>query len=244
MKNKGRAAGAIGIVFVAAILLFAAACEGEPTPTPTPEPTATPTHTPTPVPTDINELVFTDATTLGDLLAAFSPDEVDCIRSTQGSEAVDAMRDVPLQSLPGGASDFPIQCLSIENSVGLAVAFLSTEAGGFSAETRRCITDIGTENPGILGIGPPPENPGALFAGAIRMQLCLTDEEAEAFAAMQGFELPSPSELQCLEEQLGGEEAFLAMLTDEETSEEALFNLLMAAPTCVAGQPMATPSGG
>jgi hypothetical protein len=191
--------------------------------------------------------VLTDATTVGNLLAAFSPDEVDCIRSTFGSEAVDTMYNVPLQSLPGGTSDFPVHCLSIENSVGLAVAFMSSEAGGLSTETRSCITDIGTENPGVLGMGPPPENPGALFAGAIQMQLCLTDEEAAAFAAMQGIELPSPSELQCLEEQFGGEEAFLAMLTDEETSEEALFNLLFAAPECVLGQPVGpdtTPTGG
>ncbi len=255
MKSRNLVISAIGIVFVAAILLFAAACEGEPTPTPTPEPTTTPTHTPTPVPPtpiptfvpiDINELVFTEATTVGNLLAALSPDEVDCIRSTFGSEAVDTMLNVPLQSLPGGATDFPIHCLSIENSIGLTVAFISAEAGGLSPETRRCITDIGTENPSILGMGPAPENPGALFAGAIQMQLCLTDEEAAAFAAMQGVELPSPSELQCLEEQLGGEEAFLAMLTDEETSEEALFNLLFAAPECVLGQPVGpdtTPTG-
>ncbi len=254
MKNRIPVTGAIGIVFVAAILLFAAACEGDPTPTPTPEPTATPTHTPTPVPPtatptpvpiDINELVLTEATTVGELLAAFSPDEVDCIRSTIGSEAVDTMYNVPLQSLPGGTTDFPIHCLSIENSVGLAVAFMSSEAGGLSAETRSCITDIGTENPGILGMGPPPENPGALFAGAIQMQLCLTDEEAAAFATLQGVELPSPSELQCLEEQFGGREAFMASLTDPEAGEEAILGIFAAAIAC--GQPVGpdtTPTGG
>ena len=76
------------------------------------------------------------------------------------------------------------------------------------------------------------------------MQLCLTDEEAEAWAASQGMELPPPSVLQCIEEQVGGEEAFLAMLTDEATSEEALLNLLLSAPGCVPGESMATPTGG
>ena len=253
VKNRSLVISAIGIVFVAGILLFAAACEGEPTPTPTPEPTATPTHTPTPtpptvtptpVPIDINELALTDTTTVGELLAAFSPDEVDCIRSTIGSEAVDMMYNVPFQSLQGEVSGFPIHCLSTENSIGLTVAFMSSEAGGLSTETRSCITDIGIANPSILGMGPPPENPAALFAGAIQMQLCLTDEEAEAFAAMQGTELPSPSALRCLEEQFGGQEAFMASLTDPEAGEEAILGIFAAAMACgEVIQPEGTPTG-
>ncbi len=197
------------------------------------------------MPIDINELVLTDATTVGNLLAAFSPEEVDCIRSAIGPEAVDMMRDVPLQSLPGGTSDFPIHCLSVENSVGLTVAFMSSEAGGLSAETRSCITNLGIENPSILGMGQPPDNPAALFAGAIQMQLCLTDEEAAAFAAMQGTELPSPSALRCLEEQFGGREAFMESLTDPEAGEEAILGIFAAAMACgEVIQPEGTPTGG
>ena len=112
-------------------------------------------------------------------------------------------------------------------------------------ETRSCITDIVTENPSILGMGPPPENPAALFAGAIQMQLCLTDEEAAAFAAMQGTELPSPSALRCLEEQFGGREAFMASLTDPEAGEEAILGIFAAAMACgQAVEPELTPSSG
>ncbi len=147
-------------------------------------------------------------------------------------------------SLPGGVSDFPSQCIGMESVVDFAVANISAEAGGLSPETVECITEVAKENPGIVGAGPPPESFGEIIAGAVRIQLCLTDEEAAAMAANQGFEMPSPSQLQCLEEQLGGEEALLAMLTDEAQAEQGMMNLFSAAMTCVPGEPMATPAGG
>lgn len=235
------------------VLLFAGACEAEPTPTPiptatpvppTPTATATPEPTPTPVPMSLAELEITETTTVREVVSAFSAEEQACIREAVGADAFNLIADAPVSSLEGGAEDFPIQCLSMESTVGFVVANLSAEAGGLSLETRSCITDIAIENPGVLGMGPPPESFGQVIAGAIRMQLCLTDEEAEAWAASQGMELPPPSVLECIEEQVGGEEAFLAMLTDEATSEEALFNLLMTAPGCMSEVPMATPTGG
>ena len=192
----------------------------------------------------MDELEITATTTVREVVSAFSEEEGTCIREAIGADAFNAIADVPVSSLAGGATDFPIQCLGTESAVGFVVANLSAEAGGLSSETRGCITEIAIENPGILGMGPPPESFGEVIAGAVRMQLCLTDEEAEAWAASQGMELPPPSVLQCIEEQVGGEEAFLAMLTDEATSEEALLNLLLSAPGCVPGESMATPTGG
>ncbi len=191
----------------------------------------------------IEDLEITATTTVREVVSAFSEEEGSCIREAIGVDAFNAIADVPVSSLAGGAADFPIQCLGSESATGFIVANLSAEAGGLSAETRSCITDIAVENPSVVGLGPEPEDFGQVIAGAIRVQLCLNDEEAAAWAASQGMELPPPSTLECLEEQLGGEEAFLAMLTDEETSEEALFSLLSTAMACVPGESMATPTG-
>ena len=186
---------------------------------------------------------ITETTTVREVLSAFSAEEQACIREAIGAELIDSMADVPVASLPEGASAFPVQCIGAQSVVDFAVANISAEAGGLSPETVECITEIATENPGIVGAGPPPESFGEVIAGAVRMQLCLTDEEAAAMAANQGVALPSPSQLQCLEDQLGGEEALLAMLTDESQAEQGMMNLFSAAMACVPGEPMATPTG-
>ena len=251
------------LAVIAGVLLFASGCESEPTPTPTatpvpPAPTATatpeptPTATavpelaPTPIPVSIHELEITATTTVREVVAAFSEEEGTCIREAIGADAFNLIADVPVTSLQGGTEDFPIQCLGTESTVGFVVANLSAEAGGLSSETRSCISGIATENPSVLGMGPPPESFGEVIAGAVRIQLCLSDDEAAAWAASQGMELPPPSALQCLEEQVGGEEALLAMLSDEAQAEMAMQNLFTAALACEAGQgqPEVTPIAG
>ena len=255
------------LAVVMGFVLVIAACSSDPTPTPTvPTPTATSVPTATPVPAtatstpvpptvaptatrvaiSIDELEITETTTIRDIVAAFSEDEETCVREAIGVDAFDLIKDVPVATLPGGVGDFPLQCLTMESTLGFVVASLSSEAGGLSAETRSCITGVAAENPGIVGLGPPPESLGEVIAGAVQVQLCLTDEEAAAWAASQGAELPSPSALRCLEEQLGGEEALLAMLSDEEQAEQAMLNLFSAALACEGGQGQleATPTGG
>ena len=183
----------------------------------------------------IEDLEITATTTVRDVVSAFSEEEGTCIREAIGADAFNMIADVPVASLQGGAADFPIQCLSMESALGFTVASLSAEAGGLSSETRSCITEAATENPAALGMGPPPESFGEVIAGAVQIQLCLTDEEAAAWEASQGLELPPPSALQCLEEQLGGEEALLAMLSDEEQAEMAMQNLFSAVMACAPG---------
>ena len=246
-------------------VLVIAACSSDPTPTPTvaaPTPTATsvPTVAPTPVPATatatpipatasptsvpipVDQLVITETSTVRDIMSPLSGDEIACVRETIGPEIFDTIQDIPLPSLPSDAGELPWQCMSPEKAIGLNVAIISATAGGLSAETRSCITGVAVENPSALGIGAPPESFGELISGAIRVQLCLTDEEAAAFAASQGAALPSPSALQCLEEQLGGEEALLTMLTDEEQAEQAMLNLFSAALACEPGQMEGTPT--
>jgi hypothetical protein len=257
------------IVFAVMIgfVLVIAACSSDPTPTPTvaaPTPTATSvptvapttvpatatstpipaTATPTSVPIPVDQLVITETSTVRDLMSPLSGDEIACVRETIGPEIFDTIQDIPLPSLPSDAGELPWECMSPEKAIGLNVAIISATAGGLSAETRSCITGVAVANPSALGIGAPPESFGELISGAIRVQLCLTDEEAAAFAASQGAALPSPSALQCLEEQLGGEEALLAMLADEAQAEMAMQNLFSAALACEPGQMEGTPTAG
>ena len=238
---------------------FAAACsDPEPTATPTPRPTPTPvpTATPTPLPPtptpapptatpesapdtmmpkpdagSIEDLVITDSTTVGDLMAVLSEGEISCIRDIFGAGAFDAVQGMPLAGLPTGSADFPVHCLAPENAIGISVAMMGAAAGGFSAETRECITALAMEDPSVLGIGEPPENPAALFGAAIRMQLCLTEEEAAALAESSGGEMIDPAAAQCLLEQLGGEEGFMNLLSGEP-DESAILGIFAAAAEC------------
>ncbi|MDE2838589.1 MAG: hypothetical protein OXL97_13955 [Chloroflexota bacterium] len=259
MSLRASVRSAISITMVLLLFAaFAAACgDPEPTatptprPTPTPTPTATPTPlppTPTPVPPtatpesapdttmpepeagSVQDLVITESTTVGDLMAVLSESEVSCIRDIFGEGASDAVQGMPLAGLPTDSADFPIDCLATENVIGISVAMMSGEAGGLSAETRSCITALAMENPAILGIGGEPENPAALFGGAIQMQLCLTEEEAAAFAESSGAMI-DPAAAQCLLEQLGGEEG-LTELFSGEADETAIFSIFAAAQAC------------
>lgn len=190
----------------------------------------------------IEDLVITDSTTVGDLMAVLSEGEVSCLRDAFGAGAFDAVQGMPLASLPADSAEFPTDCLAPESTIGITIAMMSAEAGGLSAETRGCITALAMENPSALGIGGPPEDPSELFATAIQMQLCMNDEEAARFAANSGAELPPPSVMRCMEEQLGGLEDLFTLFSGAEPDLAKLGSLFAAAETC--GLEMAPPGGG
>ena len=244
------------------LLALAVACGSDPTPTPTPTATATPapTATPTPLPAtptplpptptptpapltqaDPGEFIFTETTTTRDIMALLSDDEVACVRNAFGASAFDAAQDIPLASLPTSV-DFPIHCLAPENAIGISIAMMSAAAGGLSAETRSCIAALAQENPSVLGIGEPPEDPAELFSTAIQMQLCMSDEEAARLAGGSGEQIPPPSVMRCMEEQLGSLEDLLALFFGGEPDLAALGELMAAAETC--GLEMTPPAGG
>ena len=191
----------------------------------------------------VEDLVITESTTVGDIMAVLSADEVSCVRDAVGAGIFDAIQGIAIATAPPGTMEnLPFECLAPENAIGISIAFMSAEAGGLSAETRSCISALAMENPSVLGIGAPPENPAELFDTAIQMQLCLTDEESAAFAANSGGELPPPSVIRCMEEQLGGLEDFLAIFSGTEPDPEKLLGMFAAAQTC--GLEMAPPAGG
>ena len=222
----------VSLLFVA----FAAACsEPTPTPTPTPRPTPTPTPTATPTPLpptptpapeptpdammpkpeagSIHDLVITETTTVGDLMATLSESEVSCLRDAVGAATIDAVRNIPIASAPPGAMDaLPFECLTPENTIGISIAMMSASIeGGLSTETRKCITDLAMENPAMLGLGAPS---GGGSQGALELLSCMTEEEAAAFAGeAPGDGAPSPEDLRCVAAQPGGQEALEAIMS-------------------------------
>ena len=225
---------------------FAAACsDPTPTPTATPRPTPTPTATatptpvpPTPTPTAMAEqepqapsgdLEITSDTTVGELMAALSEEELACVQQTIGADTFALIQDLPLASVPPGV-ELPDQCFTPETSINMSIAFMSAEAGGLSADTRDCIAALAAEDPSVLGIGEPPADPAALFGTAIRMQSCMTDEEAARFAGDSG--MPPPSVTRCLEEELGGIEDFITIFSGAEPDPEKMLAMFAAAQKC------------
>ncbi len=199
--------------------------------------TAVPTMIPVPArtPISIDELEITEDTTLRDVIGALSDDEVRCMQGMVGAEAFDVVLDVPLSALPQNVGRLPTECLSGENAIGLSVAFLSSEAGGLDAETRSCVKEAVAATPSVLGLGEQPDNPLEIIIGALTMQLCLSDEEAAVLALGGENELPQPSALRCLAEQLGGAEAMLTTLVDGQDDPNAVFEVMLAAFTCEQG---------
>ena len=267
LRTGVRSAAAVTLILLM-LAAFAAACS-DPTPTPTatprPTPTPTPTATPTPVPPtptptpapestpdammpkpeagSVEDLVITESTTVGDLMAVLSESEVSCLRDTVGETTLGAVMNLPLSSAPPGAMDaLPSECLAPENAIGISIAMMSAAAGGLSAETRSCISALAMENPSVLGIGGPPEDPAELFSTAIQIQLCMSDEEAIRFAGESGEQMPPPSVMRCMEEQLGSIEDLLALFFGGEPDLAALGELMAAAETC--GLEMTPPAGG
>ena len=172
--------------------------------TPTPEPTATAVPTPTPAIISLSDI--DGATTGADLIAALSDSEADCLRSTIGDEGYEALQALTLSQSPLGFDTFPLHCLEQSNAIDLSVAMMSLQAGGLSDDSQACIKDV------FAKLGVPGENMTETdsLRSFISMQLCLTDEEAQALDASGGEDtLPLPSQLRCIFEQTDLENLFI-----------------------------------
>ena len=186
---------------------------------------------PTPVPVTIEGLEISDSTTVRDIMATLSDEEVDCVRDSIGASTFDALQGLPLSAVASGAEGFPLECLAPGNAIGMTVAFMSAEAGGLSEDTRNCITAVAMDNPGALGARDPAADAVGESITAIQMHLCLSDEEYAAIASGGDAELPPPSLLGCLVEQLGGLESLAAGLSEDADADAALV-LFTAAINC------------
>ena len=194
---------------LATVALVFAACgeDAAPTPATSPAPAATPAPTSAPVPPTTSLADFGADATGADLISAISAEEARCLRTAVGDAAYEALQDLPLSESAMGFEPFPLGCLSRDNAIGLSVAMISLQAGGLAAESRACIKDVFT------GLGMPGEamNMADSMRSFITMQLCLTDEEAQAMSGPVPAEdaFPLPSQLRCISEQTDLENLFI-----------------------------------
>ena len=149
-----------------------------------------------------------DETTTGaELIASLSEGEVDCLRAAIGDASYEAMQDLTLSESAMGFDTFPLQCLEPGNAIDLSVAMMSLQAGGLSDDSRACIKDVFADL-GVPGEGMSMTDSMRSF---ITMQLCLTDEEAQAMSGPVPEEdaFPLPSQLRCVSEQTDLENLFI-----------------------------------
>ena len=184
---------------------------------PTPDPTATPVP-PTPAMMSLSDI---DETTTGaELIASLSEGEADCLRAAIGDASYEAMQDLTLSESAMGFDTFPLQCLEPGNAIDLSVAMISLQAGGLSDDSQACIKDVFADL-GVPGEGMSMTDSMRSF---ITMQLCLTDEEAQAMSGPVPEEdaFPLPSQLRCVSEQTDLENLFIVYqaFADLESSTE------------------------
>ena len=162
-----------------------------------------------------------DETTTGaELIASLSEDEAACLRAAIGDASYEAMQDMALSESATGFDTFPLQCLEPDNAIDLSVAMMSLQAGGLSDDSQACIKDV------FADLGVPGE--GMSMTDSLRsfitMQLCLTDEEAQAMSGPVPEEdaFPLPSQLRCVSEQTDLENLFIVYqaFADLESSTE------------------------
>ena len=162
-----------------------------------------------------------DETTTGaELIASLSEGEADCLRAAIGDASYEAMQDLTLSESAMGFDTFPLQCLEPGNAIDLSVAMMSLQAGGLSDDSRACIKDVFADL-GVPGEGMSMTDSMRSF---ITMQLCLTDEEAQAMSGPVPEEdaFPLPSQLRCVSEQTDLENLFIVYqaFADLESSTE------------------------
>ena len=154
------------------------------------------------------------------LIASLSEGEADCLRAAIGDASYEAMQDLTLSESAMGFDTFPLQCLEPDNAIDLSVAMMSLQAGGLSDDSQACIKDVFADL-GVPGEGMSMTDSMRSF---ITMQLCLTDEEAQAMSGPVPEEdaFPLPSQLRCVSEQTDLENLFIVYqaFADLESSTE------------------------
>ena len=178
-----------------------------PAPTPTSDPTPTPaTSDPTPTPATMSLGDIDETTTVAELVASLSEGEADCLRAAVGDAIYQAIQDLTLSESATGFDTFPLQCLEPDTAINLSVAMISLQAGGLSDDSQACIKGVFSD----LGVPGQTRSMTDSMRSFITMQLCLTDEEAQALDMSGGEDpLPLPSQLRCVAERTDLENLFI-----------------------------------
>ena len=213
--------------------------EPRPTYTPTPEPIPTATSSPTPAPTNTStptqipteapadkptpEVAATpvsagqleiDASTTGrDLVDSLTEEAQSCIRSTLGDAAYQDFLDQPLVAQIDRPGPSPLECLPVEMVAEFTVAALSVMLGGLADDSATCLRDLyATSGLNYVPTGES-EDPEATEL-ALRFLMCLSDEEAGQLMSGDGMDLFTPSQLRCVDDEIGIDGLVDAMMGD------------------------------
>ena len=163
--------------------------------------------------------VITEATTGGDLTALLSGQETSCVKAGLGDAVFQLIQATPITLMAGGdiSQTAPLfNCLEEENVVHLAVAFLDLQAGGWSPESRACITGVGLTHPEAvfiwlgLELSEGPVDPQETLLHNIGIYDCLSNEDKKEFTLGVWMALDSVSGAT-------GSDVF-ALLTEEEAT--------------------------
>ncbi len=197
-------AAVLAVIWLPALAACGDASQPEPTPpaaasptvTPAPVPTATFTPvpaTPTPAPAagpagSMEDFAITPSTTGKDLVDRLSEEEGACIRTTLGDLLFQVLISTPLlQAGTNTADAAPVfGCLTTDNVVHFAVAFIDAQAGGWTADTRMCVVEVGGRYPEAvlvnLGVEAARDDTAAeTQAYILELYECLADGEREDF---------------------------------------------------------------
>ena len=151
----------------------------------------------------LENFAITEATTGGDLMAALSEQEVSCVRAGIGEALYQLMQGTPITLMAAGdiSQTAPLfGCLEEENVVYLSVAFLELQAGGWSEDTRSCITEVALTHPNAVFIrlgldtGDEPVDPAVTLDYNLGIHECKSDEEKMAFTLGVWLALDSVSQ--------------------------------------------------
>ncbi len=131
-----------------------------------------------------------DASTTGqDLLDRLSEEENDCLRVAFGDSVYEILRATPLLAMTSGGGDNSaaapfFACLTEEHVVLFGASVLTAAAGGYSDESRVCITDLVLRHPdfiyarlGLEWTGEQLTSPEETPMVVIAFFDCLTDAE-------------------------------------------------------------------
>ncbi len=222
------------------LVAAAAACGATQDPTPTPQPAA---ETPGAAPTASSPEAIAstpptgtamtipdwdlDETSKGqDLIDLLNPEEASCVKGKLGA-GLQIFLSAPLsdQAPQDGGSGLSSAagCFTEEHRAAANVAMLDIAAGGLSAATRRCVSDVLMDNPDA---GLFPSSDEASDASAmLRGMACLTPGEAAALTPPDEGPPPDVTGLACLMEQLEGTasgERIIAVLSGADESGKGL----------------------
>ena len=165
-----------------------------------------------------------------DLVALLTDEEVSCLENTLGAD-YQRMLEAPLVGEAeavlesDGSDSSPLtQCLTVESAASASISMFSVVAGGFSAGTQGCMTQLLRDDPAIAeALGRQDES--AVGGAMLELIACLTPEEAAALTPPGEGPAPNPKDIACLTKELEGTssgERIIAVLSGADASGKGL----------------------